>query len=266
MADVGKKNEVLVGISFPVVGGSELDTPIISAWNGSAFSPQSTNRFVYDGWNLLAAINPQSSILQSFMWGQDVSGTLDQAGGVGGLLMASISGTNCFAAYDGNGNITSLINAGDKSLAARYEYSPYGELIRATGLLARQNPFRFSSKYWDEESGLIYYGLRCYNPNFGKWTSKDLLEERGSINLYVFVLNSPIDSIDKNGLDSYIVNRKLGATGVILADQGAIHSPILSLRFKMKMAIYIRLVGETLLTPKDGILTKSKIKMPLKAQ
>ncbi len=64
----------------------------VSAWNGSAFSPQSTNRFVYDGWNLLAVINPPSSILQSFMWGQDVSGTMDQAGGVGGLLMGSISG------------------------------------------------------------------------------------------------------------------------------------------------------------------------------
>jgi len=135
---------------------------VISTWNGSAFANPVTNNFIYDGWNLVAIFNPQSTVLQSFVWGNDLSGMMSRAGGVGGLLMASISGTNCFAAYDGSGNITGLINVMDKSTTARYEYSPYGELIRATGPLARQNPFRFSTKFWDDESGLVYYGYRYY--------------------------------------------------------------------------------------------------------
>jgi RHS repeat-associated protein len=176
---------------------------IVSAWNGSAFVSQSTNRFVYDGWNLLAILNPQSSILQSFTWGQDLSGTMTGAGGVGGLLMASISGTNCFAAYDGNGNITSLINATDYSLAARYEYSPYGELLRETGLLAHQMPFGYSTKFRDEESGLVYYNFRFYNPYLGKWIGRDPTTDQILLQLYLFCHNSPIGRFDSNGKIDY---------------------------------------------------------------
>ena len=57
----------------------------------AATSTQYTNRFVYDGWNLIAVLNPQSSITQSFIWGLDLSGTMQGAGGVGGLLAVSDS-------------------------------------------------------------------------------------------------------------------------------------------------------------------------------
>jgi RHS repeat-associated protein len=136
------------------------------------------------------------------MWGNDLSGSLQGAGGVGGLLMLNISGTNCFTAYDGNGNITALINATDKSLAARYEYSPYGELLRATGLLAHQNPFRFSTKFLDDESGLIYYGYRYYGSRIGKWLNRDPKDESGGNNLYLFLCNSPIHLLDPDGQKS----------------------------------------------------------------
>ena len=91
--------------------------------------------------------------------------------------MAS-SGTNYFTTYDGNGNITGLINGTDKSTSARYEYSPFGELIRATGLMAKANPFRFSTKYCDDESGLIYYGYRYYNSPQGRWIGRDPFDGR----------------------------------------------------------------------------------------
>ena len=176
IANLAPTNQLRLDFAYDYMG--RRVQKIVSTWGTTNFVAQSTNRFVYDGWNLLAVVNPQSAILQSFVWGQDVSGTMTDAGGVGGLLMASISGTNCFAAYDGNGNITSLINATDKSLAARYEYSPYGELLRATGQFARQNSFRFSTKFLDEESGLVYYGYRYYSPFSGRWLSKDPSGER----------------------------------------------------------------------------------------
>lgn len=175
---------------------------IASSWNGSGFSPQSTNYLVYDDWNLVAVINPQLTIQQSFAWGNDLSGTAFQDGGVGGLLLATFAGVNCFPAYDGNGNITALINAADMSTAARYEYSPYGELIRANGLYARQNPFRFSTKFWDDESGLIFYNYRFYSPRLGRWISRDPGWEKDNVNLYGFVHNHPTMGIDRNGKDS----------------------------------------------------------------
>mgnify|MGYP007112009425 CR=1 FL=1 len=80
---------------------------LVSTNNGSIYVAQYTNRFVYDGWNLLAILDLQSSILYSFMWGLDLSGTLQDAGGVGGLLAITDArqGSHC-CAYDGNGNVS----------------------------------------------------------------------------------------------------------------------------------------------------------------
>ncbi len=179
---------------------------IVSTNNGSIYVPQYTNRFVYDGWNLVAILNPQSSILASFMWGNDLSGTMQGAGGVGGLLEVSyygISTTNCFVAYDGNGNVAALVNTADGTTLAGYEYGPFGEVIRATGPMARNNPFRFSTKYQDDESDLLYYGYRYYKPSTGTWPNRDPLEEYGSRNLFAFVSNNPLNDFDFLGDDTW---------------------------------------------------------------
>lgn len=97
---------------------------LVSTNNGSAYVAQYTNRFVYDGWNLIGILNPQSSILQSFTWGLDLSGSLQGAGGVGGLLifrdqstLSSQPSTN-FLAYDGNGNVAAFVSATNGAVAA----------------------------------------------------------------------------------------------------------------------------------------------------
>jgi len=120
---------------------------------------------------------------------------------VGGLLAIgdSTQGTH-FVAFDGNGNVSALIKAGDGTLAAQYEYGPFGELIRATGPLAFVNPFLFSTKFYDLETGLYYYGYRYYSPSTGMWLGRDPHRERGGHNLYGFVHNAPTARIDKLGL------------------------------------------------------------------
>jgi RHS repeat-associated protein len=106
----------------------------------------------------------------------DISGSLQGAGGVGGLLVA-ISSTDehraSFFAYDGNGNIASQASGTDGSFHIKLEYGPFGELITMSGGAFGVCSFAFSTKYLDEESGLLYYGLRYYSPHFGRWTSKD---------------------------------------------------------------------------------------------
>jgi RHS repeat-associated protein len=103
-------------------------------------------------------------------------------------------------AYDGNGNIIALVNAADGTLAASFEYDPFGNTIKATGAAANAQPFGFSTKYTDTETGLCYYGLRYYNPSTGRWPSRDPIEEQGGVNLYGFVENSPLSEVDSIGL------------------------------------------------------------------
>ena len=77
---------------------------------------------------------------------------------------------------------------------------PFGEVIRATGLMAKANPFRFSTKYQDDETDLLYYGYRYYNLSTGRWLSRDPIVEWGGVNLYGFVLEDPIDFLDLLGI------------------------------------------------------------------
>ena len=172
-------------------------------WNNKTWIGNPTNdvRYVYDGWNLLASLNSASSVRQAYLWGLDLSGTLQGAGGVGGLLaITDASQGSHFCAYDGNGNVTALVKADGSGLSAQYEYGPFGELLRATGPMAKANPFRFSTKYQDDETDLLNYGYRYYDPSTGRWPNRDPLGERGGRNLYGFVRNNPISLFDYLGL------------------------------------------------------------------
>jgi RHS repeat-associated protein len=66
--------------------------------------------------------------------------------------------------------------------------------------MAEKNPFRFSTKFTDNESGLVYYGYRYYSATTGKWLNRDPLEESGGLNLFAFVANSSPNHVDPFGL------------------------------------------------------------------
>jgi RHS repeat-associated protein len=154
---------------------------------------------VYDGWNLAAELKPNSSLIRSYVWGTDLSGQFQGAGGVGGLLETRYFGTyttNAFAAFDGNGNVSALVNATDGTVVANYEYGPFGEVVRNSGPLAKNNPLRFSTKYQDDESDLLNYGYRYYNLNLGRWICRDRIGEVDCPNIYEFVKNDGIDFAD----------------------------------------------------------------------
>jgi RHS repeat-associated protein len=126
--------------------------------------------------------------------------------------------TNCFVSYDGNGNVAALISAANGSTVANYEYGPFGELIRASGPMAKLNPCRFSTKFDDDETDFIYYGYRYYNPSNGRWINRDPIGEEGfsvcqdnatlnianrgsdANNLYLLLENNSLDDIDVLGL------------------------------------------------------------------
>ena len=177
---------------------------IVSTWNGSSYVAQSTNKFVYDGWNLVAILDHQSSILYSFNWGTDASGTMQGAGGVGGLISMTVhQGTNAgtyFYCYDGNHNGATLVNATNGAIEAVYELDAFLRVLRATGRLAFVNPFVGSTKFCDWETGLLYYGYRYYDPDTGRWPNRDPMGEEGGLNLYGYVGNNPVNEIDPLGL------------------------------------------------------------------
>jgi RHS repeat-associated protein len=114
-----------------------------------------------------------------------------------------------------------LVNAADGKTVANYDYGPFGEVLRATGPMATAKPLRFSSKFQDDETDLLYYGQRYYNASTGRWLNPDPLgdqafllvygngrnrEERERMRIsgfgpsYVQSHNDPVDLLDPLGL------------------------------------------------------------------
>ena len=169
-------------------------------------TPTMETTFVYDGWNLIhetvstiSGATTNTTEIQYF-WGVDLSETLQGAGGVGGLLAVSRNGDFYFPAYDNNGNITKYIDESGNVVAA-YEYDAFGKTISQTGSRADFFRHRFSTKYYDAETGLYYYGYRFYAPTLMRWLNRDPIGENGDINQYMFVKNTPLQKVDSKGLD-----------------------------------------------------------------
>ncbi len=101
---------------------------------------------------------------------------------------------------DGNGNVFALVDSSTGIVCGQYEYSPFGEIIRSTGVLSKANPFRFSTKFQDNETELVYYGYRYYNPTLGRWLTKDPAQEIDGPALYVTLQNNLQTSYDYLGL------------------------------------------------------------------
>ena len=170
--------------------------------------------------------------------GTDGVSLLTAAGGIGGLLAVwdsadTPSNTADDLAYvffyDANGNVSQVVDIEDLAnwqslgltgpadwhasrLAARYEYDPYGNLIGPDtngdgvfnsaddpGPYASRNPFRFSTKSFDDETGFGYWGYRYLWPKLGRWLNRDPIGELGGVNLYAYAQNSPAAAIDPLG-------------------------------------------------------------------
>jgi len=176
----------------------------VYAYGSGAWELQKEILFVYDGWNLIhekeVSATGDPLFDKFYVWGLDLSQTLQGAGGIGGLVCRVSGGEVRHYFYDANGNVGQLVNPADGAVTARYEYDPFGKAVFVDGADAEGNAFRFSTKYWDEETGLVYYGYRYYVPELGKWVNRDPIYEKGGINIYAFVSNNPINFWDIFGL------------------------------------------------------------------
>ena len=166
--------------------------------------------YIYDIWAMISEISYLPSEMQTnqswFVYGLDRSGTLQGAGGIGGLLAAHIfprptggegqgEGITAFYCYDAN-----------------HEYAPHDNLTLQSDSEASQNPINSSSKYLYNETSLYYYGYRYYMPETGRWLSRDPIGEMGGNNLCAAFANNPVNFVDVMGLAGCCKCKSIAAT------------------------------------------------------
>ena len=162
--------------------------------------------FFYDGWNVVLELVEHDDVTDriEYYWGKDISGSLQGAGGVGGLLYLKRNGAIYVPFYDAYGNVMEY-HAADGSLAAAYVYDAFGRTISQSGEMADIFRYRYSTKSFECETGLYYYGERFYLPCLCRWLNRDPIGENGGLNLYLYVLNNSVSYIDMLGARVYIV-------------------------------------------------------------
>ena len=199
---------------------------IAKQYNGTTWETQETHTFVWDGNNIVlekVAFADGASRTFEYFWGNDLSGTEQGAGGVGGLLAVSVDGAFHVPCYDHNGNIVRYVSE-TGAVAAQFVYDPYGNVVESFGPLADMFAFGFSTKCRDRETGLVAYQRRFYSPGLGRWLNRDPIEEAGGENLYAFCGNNAIANYDKDGR-AYFAYRTLDnpathRTGIVAASLG----------------------------------------------
>jgi RHS repeat-associated protein len=170
--------------------------------------------FVYDGLSRLASIrlltNGVEASFRRFVWcGHQLCEEIDAFGTItkrffpNGVKLET--GTNAGSYYytrDHLGSIRELVDSSG-SVRARYAYDPYGRRTRVAGDL--ETDFGFAGMFWAAEANLELTHFRAYDPELGRWLSRDPLsnaEDREGPNLYAYVKNEPVNRIDPEGLNN----------------------------------------------------------------
>jgi RHS repeat-associated protein len=175
-----------------------------------------TKKFGYDGNDLILEMNSQDSIIADYTHGP----------GIDNPLTMNRAGKNYYYAKDGLGSVTALTDS-IGSVVHEYKYSVFGKIVEETGD-SIENPFAYTSRELDKETGLIYCRARTYNTDIGRFLSQDPIGFSGlDYNLYRYVWNSPENWTDPFGLFKIqIVERgtrsgtPFGATATITGDNG----------------------------------------------
>ena len=183
--------------------------------------------FSYDDWAMIRHTAPGGA-KTDYIYGLDLSGTPQGAGTVGsllGMVRAGDTAPICYG-YDANGNVTQLAD-GSGAVAARYAYDPFGNTLTSSGPLAAINPFRFSTKYHEAETGLYYYGYRMYAPVIGRFVSRDPLGEASFAAAYfVRQYGEVISHLERTEMSAArgVLAKELAVKKMVLIKEGLRHS------------------------------------------
>ena len=164
-------------------------------------APDGAHTFLYDGWRPVVetVAKPGGGTDRiEYHWGKDLSGSLYGAAGVGGLLYVKRNGAIYVPFYDAFDNVMGYWDE-QGNVVAEYAYDAFGRTVAKSGTMADVFTIRYSTKYYDAETGMYYYGKRYYVVMLCRWLTRDPIEEQGGVNLYGFCGNNGVSKWDSVG-------------------------------------------------------------------
>jgi len=146
--------------------------------------------YCHDGGHEIAEYDGNGNLLRKYVYGPGV----DQP-----ICMIEISGGSQVSYYyhfDGLGSVVALSDSAGDTVQT-YEYSVYGQVAASDP--NHPNPFLFTGRRFDRETGLYYYRARYYNPYIGRFLQTDPVGYDDGINWYLYCSNNPVNFVDASG-------------------------------------------------------------------
>ena len=163
--------------------------------------PQTTF-YLYDNQNIIAEYDQNNQLTASYIYGPNIDEPLS----------ADIDNNRIYYHADGLGSITTLTNhMGHK--VQQYDYDSFGN-IKSTPFWIKQ-PFTFTAREFDYETGMYFYRARYYDPQAGRFITKDPIGFGGGTNFYAYVENNPVNGTDPYGLWVSYIHKNITRTAAI---------------------------------------------------
>ena len=166
---------------------------------------------LYDGQNRLVGKEVNGTLVQGFLYDGQLE-PVAELDGSGNIVEQFVYGTRPnvpdYILKDGVeyrvisdqvGSPVLIVDASTGAIAEQIRYDAWGNVTQDTN--PGFQPFGFAGGLYDRDTGLVHFGARDYDPETGRWISRDpILFHGGDSNLYGYVLNDPVDAIDPIGL------------------------------------------------------------------
>jgi RHS repeat-associated protein len=170
-----------------------------------------THRFVYSGLEIVSVYDGSNNWVRDFVFGEGIDEPLmmeqadlldfDEDQDTGEL-------TRHFYHRNALGSVMALTDM-NEAVAVSYRYDPYGAVtITRNGTPQSSdplgNPWTFTARQLDEETGLYHYRARAYDPATGRFLQRDPLGYDPDPNVYNYTLSAPVNRRDPLGLDAWV--------------------------------------------------------------
>lgn len=175
--------------------------------NQETWCEKEIQRYLYLDQNEVGHVDQEGNMLTFRTLGRSVGAEM-------GASVALEIGNHVYVPiHNQSGSIAALLEEGRLIEYARYSAFGESKLFNINGQVLEEsalgNPWGYSSKRVDPESGWVFFGRRYYDPTEGRWMTPDPLGFAEGPNLYAYVLNNPLTHFDSYGLYGQPTNREV---------------------------------------------------------
>lgn len=189
-------------------GGDSVEYELNAAQQnvGRIFNSNLQKRYLYsDKAQLVAELNNQNHLSRRYVYGTKMN-VPD--------YFVDMQNEGYKIISDHLGSVRLVIRDSDGSVLQSMEHDEFGRLVLDTN--PGYTPFGFAGGLHDPDTQIVRFGARDYDPETGRWTSKDpILFDGGDPNLYGYVLNDPVNLIDMNGKNPVVAIGAIAGAGAI---------------------------------------------------